>query len=144
MSMPLNFMHLLIILKHEYKLQSPEVIDSIISAEWPDPQLKSHLFSAVKKIMIHGPCGALNPHAPCMKNGTCSAGYPKAYQPFTTMDQHSYPHYHRCNNGQAFQVGGTLLDNRWVVPFNPFCILWMHSHINLECALFFGSMVHNT
>ena len=47
--------------------------------------------------MIHGPCGTFNPHAPCMKNGTCSAGHPKAYQPFTTMDQHSYPRYCHCN-----------------------------------------------
>jgi hypothetical protein len=136
----LPHMHLLIFLKREYKLQSPEVIDSIISAEWPDPDLQPHLFSAVKKFMIHGPCGALNPHASCMKNGTCSAGYPKPHQLFTTMDEHSYPRYRRRNDGRAFEVRGAMLDNRWVVPFNPFCVLWMYCHINLECTLFFGSM----
>ena len=81
----LPYMHLLIIFKCEYKLQSPEVIDSIISAEWPDPELQPHLFSAVKKFMIHGPCRAPNPHAPCMKNGMCSAGVSKC---ISTLHHH--------------------------------------------------------
>lgn len=136
----LPHMHLLIFLKREYKLLSSDVVDSIISAEWPDPHSQPELFSVVKKFMVHGPCGAMNPNSPCMKNGTCSAGYPKNYEPYTTMDQNSYPCYRRHNDGRAYQVGGVMVDNRWIVPYNPFCSLWMHCHINLECALFFGSM----
>ena len=65
MSMLLNFrsvdihMHLLIFLQHDYKLLSPDVINSIISTEWPHPDTHPILFVMVKKFMIHGPCGAL-------------------------------------------------------------------------------------
>jgi len=136
----LPHMHLLIFLKREYKLLSSEVVDSIISAEWPNPDSQPELFAIVKKFMVHGPCGAINPNSPCMKNGSCSAGYPKKFEPYTTMDQNSYPHYRQHNDGRAYPVGSVMVDNQWIVPYNPFCTLWMHCHINVECALFFGSM----
>ena len=69
-------MHLLLILKHEYKLLSPDIINSIISAEWPDPDMHPQLFEYVKRFMVHGPCGALNPNAPCMRDGKCICGFP--------------------------------------------------------------------
>ena len=75
----LPHMHLLIFLKREYKLLTPETIDSVISAQWPDPTTQPHLFNAVKKYMVHGPCGPLNKDAPCMKNGKCIHGYPKNF-----------------------------------------------------------------
>ena len=59
-------MHLLLFLKPGYKLLTPEIVDNIISAQWPDPVTQPHLFESVKKFMVHGPCRALNPHAPCM------------------------------------------------------------------------------
>ena len=62
----LPHMHLLIFLKAEYKLLSPDIIDSIISAQWPDPVTQPRLFDVVKRFMVHGPCGVLNPHVPCM------------------------------------------------------------------------------
>lgn len=64
-------MHLLLFLKKEYKLLTPEAINSIISAQWPDPKTQPNLFNAIKKYMIHGPCGTLNKDAPCMKDGKC-------------------------------------------------------------------------
>ena len=59
----LPHMHLLIFLKGEYKLLTSEVIDTIISAKWPDPDTQPWLFEAVKSFIVHGPCGALNPKA---------------------------------------------------------------------------------
>jgi Helitron helicase-like domain at N-terminus len=75
----LPHMHLLIFLKTEYKLLSPDTVDSVISAQWPHPETEPRLFEAVKKFMVHGPCGALDPHAPCMRDGKCIYGYPKPF-----------------------------------------------------------------
>ena len=33
-----------------------------------------------------------------------------------------------------------MLDNRWIVPYSPFCLLRFQCHINVECAISFGSM----
>ena len=136
----LPHMHLLLFLKMEYKLVSPEIVDSIISAQWPDPITQPRLFENVKKFMVHGPCGALNPNSPCMKNNKCIHNYPKPFQERTTMDNDGYPHYARPNDGRSYEVRGFMLDNRWIVPHNPFCSLRFECHINVECAICFGSM----
>jgi len=86
-------MHCLIFLKEPYKLLTPEAIDSCISAHWPDPEREPLLFETVKKCMVHGPCRALNPNAPCMVDGKCSKNYPKNHQESMTMDPHRYPLY---------------------------------------------------
>ena len=136
----LPHMHLLLFLKGEYKLISPDVVDSIICAHWPNPESQPRLFEAVKKFMVHGPCGALDPHAPCMRDGKCIHGYPKPFQQFTTMDHEGYPHYARPDDGHSYDVRRFMLDNRWIIPFNPFSLLWLQCHINVECAICFGSM----
>ena len=136
----LPHMHLLLFLKSEYKLISSDAVDSIISAQWPDPSTQPHLFEAVKKFMVHGPCGNLDPHAPCMRDGKCIHGYPKPFQQHTTMDRDGYPQYARPDDGRSYEVRGFMLDNRWIIPFSPFCLLWLQCHINVECAICFGSM----
>jgi hypothetical protein len=90
--------------------------------------------------MVHGPCGVLNPHAPCMKDNKCIHGYPKAFQQYTTMDHDGYPHYACPDDGRCYEVRGFMLDNRWIVPHNPFSSLRFECHINVECAICFGSM----
>lgn len=59
---------MLIILNNTDKLDTPEKIDRVISAEIPDPDEESRLYEIVKHTMIHGPCGHNNPKAPCMEN----------------------------------------------------------------------------
>ena len=54
----------------------PTQIDDIIIAELPDPEEDPHIFTIVKKNVIHGPCGLHNPHLPCMKDGKCAKKYP--------------------------------------------------------------------
>ena len=97
-------MHLLLFLKSDFKLLSPNVVDDIISAQWPDCETQPHLFQVVKKFMIHGPCSLLNPHAPCMKDGQCIHGHPKPFQDHTTMDHDGYPHYAHPTNGRCYEV----------------------------------------
>jgi hypothetical protein len=95
-------MQLLLFLLAAYKLLSPDVVDSIISACWPDPVTQPQLFEAVKMFMVHGPCGTLNPQAPCMKDGKCIHGYPKPFQQHTTMDHDGYPRYARPDDGRSY------------------------------------------
>ncbi|KAK3198108.1 hypothetical protein Dsin_021523 [Dipteronia sinensis] len=57
----------LVILKSSSKIIASETFDSIVTAELPDSKKNIHLYSAVIKHMMHGPCGHLNPNNVCMK-----------------------------------------------------------------------------
>ena len=54
-------------------------VDKFISAEIPDMSEDPKLHAIVKKHMIHGPCGLLNPHCVCMKDGSCTKKFPKQF-----------------------------------------------------------------
>ncbi|CAN1778540.1 ATP-dependent DNA helicase PIF1 [Linum perenne] len=107
-------------------------IDSIISAELPDPEIDPLGYETVTKFMLHGPCGAANLNSPCMKNGVCSKGFPKAFCSTTTTDQFGYVVYRRRDLGITATKGGTVLDNRYVVPFNRNLLVLFQAHINVE------------
>lgn len=136
----LPHMHILIILKPPHKLLAPVDVDSVIRAYWPDPETEPLLFDTVKRLMVHGPCGAFNPKAPCMENGKCTKGFPKAFQEFTTMDEDGYPKYLRPNDGRAYLVNKHMIDNRWIVPYNPYMSTKYDSHINAECVASVGAI----
>jgi hypothetical protein len=108
------------------------MIDSFISAEIPDPNEDPLLYALVAENMIHGPCGKDNPKFPCMKNGKCSKGYPKNYQEATSIDEQGFATYKRPNNGRFVMKGSVKLDNRWVVPYNPYLLKKFQAHINVE------------
>ncbi|CAN1158085.1 ATP-dependent DNA helicase PIF1 [Linum perenne] len=107
-------------------------IDSIISAELPDPEIDPLGYETVTKFMLHGPCGAANLNSPCMKNGVRSKGFPKAFCSTTTTDQFGYVVYRRRDLGITATKGGTVLDNRYVVPFNRKLLVLFQAHINVE------------
>ena len=65
---------MIIFLHPDSKLHTPEDIDTLLSAEFPDEEEEPELFELVKKFMVHTPCGAENPNAPCMRDGKCSKG----------------------------------------------------------------------
>jgi hypothetical protein len=113
-------MHLLLFLKADFKPFSLNVVNNIITVQWPDPETQPCLFKAVKKVMVHSPYGLLNPHAPCMKDRKCIHSYSKLCQVYTMMDHNGYPHYAHPDNGC--------------------CMLWLQCHINIKCAICFGSM----
>ncbi|KAK7089794.1 hypothetical protein V1264_024238 [Littorina saxatilis] len=126
--------HLLIILDENSKLKIAADIDTLISAEIPDPHEDPVLFEIVKSTMIHGPCGALDPNSPCMVDGNCSKDYPKQFRNETALAIDGYPHYRRSDNGRTVVKGRNEVDNRWVVPYNPYLTKKYNAHINLEAC----------
>ncbi|XP_049819697.1 uncharacterized protein LOC126264710 isoform X1 [Aethina tumida] len=117
----------------------PEEIDSIISAEIPDPSTDQLLFDIVTTNMIHGPCGTLNSSSPCMANGKCTKNFPKDFTNDTVTNVDGYPIYRRRNpdnGGQSFikNIINTDIDidNRWVVPYSPLLSKTYNAHINVE------------
>ena len=63
---------MIIFLDPRDKLCTPQEIDSVLSAEFPDLDEEPELFQSVSKFMVHTPCGLANPKAPCMINGKFS------------------------------------------------------------------------
>ena len=107
----LPHMHMIIFLHPDNKLRTPEDIDTLLSAEFPDEEEEPELFELVKKHMVHTPCGPNNPTAPCMKDGKCSKGFPKPFREETTINEDSYTNLRRCNTGKTYQVRGHQVDN---------------------------------
>lgn len=85
------------------------------------------------KLMMHGPCGHLNPNNVCMeKNYVCKNKYSKEYIQHTLLGNDWYPLYKCRNNGVCVKVRGCLLDNIWVVPCNPYILAKYDRHINVK------------
>ena len=120
------------ILSPEDKPKSPEDFDHIVCAELPDKDLQPLLFETISRNMIHGPCGTLNPESPCMIDGKCSKRYQREFATTTTTSKHGYPVYRRRDNGRTIKKGKFIIDNRWVVPYNPYLCQKYDCHINVE------------
>ncbi|XP_056685561.1 uncharacterized protein [Spinacia oleracea] len=131
----LPHVHMLLILDQNDKLTTPDDFDKIVRAVIPDEQQEPKLYKAVLKHMIHGPCGVLNHKSPCMKQGSCKKGFPKEFSNDTKQGNDSYPLYRRPQDRPAVPLrenSRVRVDNRWVVPYNPFLLLKYDCHINIE------------
>ena len=124
--------HIIFWVYEDTSIPTAAFIDNFISAEIPDPNEDPLLYTLVAEHMIHGPCGPDNPKSPCMKNGKCSKGFPKSFQSETTIDKNGFAVYKRPDNGRFVQKGQCRLDNRWVVPYNPYLLKKFQAHINVE------------
>lgn len=124
--------HMLIILKSEYKITTPDQYDKFVCAELPNQTKYPELYGLVVKHMMHGPCGEKNKNNSCMLNDQCKYHYPRSYCERTIQGKDGYPIYRRRNSGLAVQVRNAQLDNRWVVPYNPYLLSRYNCHINVE------------
>ncbi len=95
--------HILLILHSDHKPRGPDEYNRMVSAELPNKDAHPTLFEVVTSCMLHGPCGTINPHCPCMADNVCSKGYPKAFIEHTTDTTGSYPTYHRRDDGHTFE-----------------------------------------
>ncbi|KAG1098753.1 hypothetical protein G6F42_017939 [Rhizopus arrhizus] len=133
--------HMLFILDEEDKPRTPEDINRIASAEIPDPITHPLAYETVTNSMTHGPCGLLNPEAPCMKNGRCTKNYPFNFAEATTLMGEE----NENNNGKLTyrrrimidrvvlrNSGRTTIDNRRIVLHNLYLAAKYNAHINVE------------
>ncbi|XP_057296296.1 uncharacterized protein LOC130625260 [Hydractinia symbiolongicarpus] len=111
--------HLVIHLDPNDKLRDADDIDSVISAEIPNQQEHPELFEIVRSCMIHRPCGHLNPNS----------------RSSTVAEVNGYPLYRRRDNGIHINVNNVDVDNRWIVPYNPWLSKKYNAHINLEAFM---------
>ncbi|XP_074293299.1 uncharacterized protein LOC141620283 [Silene latifolia] len=116
-------------------LTQPEKFDKYVTAELPSHD-NPYLRSAVLRHMMHVPCGAEFPKCACMqikdRKKECSKGYPKSFRNFTTNGLGSYPLYRRRDTGETVEVRKAIMDNRSVVPYNPYLLAMFDCHLNVE------------
>ena len=64
----------------------------------------------------------------------CTKNFPKKYNQETIfLNIGSYPVYKRRNNGKKILFSShKIADNRFVVPHNPYLLLKLRCHINIE------------
>ncbi|GJV52660.1 uncharacterized protein Tco_1448401 [Tanacetum coccineum] len=126
--------HFLLILTSADKLANPDLYDKVVRAEIPDQNKQPELHQLVLKHMIHGPCGHLNTQCPCMEGEPKKYrwNYPRQFQETTQQGDDSHPLYRRRDNGIEVNVRNSVLDNRWVVPYNPKLLMMFNCHINVE------------
>lgn len=153
--------HIIIILKDDDRLRSPEVIDELVRAELPPEPMRDgypagdegeaaylaayqeyeELSDLVCEVMTHGPCGAENPKCACMVDGVCSKGYPKPFSTETTLldDEQIYPQYRRRSPAQGGPTrrdkNGRVVDSSWVVPYSPRLLKKYKCHICVEVCV---------
>ncbi|CAN1777384.1 ATP-dependent DNA helicase PIF1 [Linum perenne] len=107
-------------------------IDSVISAEIPDPLIDPLCYEAVQKFMLHGPCGPMCLQTPPTTTGKCKKHFPKPFSAETTIDEDGYPRYRRRETDRWIMKNNVKLDNRFVVPYNRYLLLRFDAHINVE------------
>ncbi|KAE9050433.1 hypothetical protein PR001_g2397 [Phytophthora rubi] len=154
--------HILIILKGESKPRSSAEYDRFVCAEIPSRELHPELYETVTTCMIHGPCGKGINSSCVGEDGKCSKRFPKAFVDQTRVDGDGYPVYRRRQsgpvdpafphgpqmsssvrfvskrirnprrNGPKSRLEAMVVDNRWVVPYNPYLCQKYNCHINVE------------
>ena len=123
--------HILGICDTESKPRTLEDYDSIVCTEISYEKEFPELHKIVAKFMMHGPCGLSNPNSPCMEDGKCTKKFPKDFVDSTCAGD-GYPYYRRRNDGKQVTKNKIPLDNRYVVPYNPYLSKKYNAHINVE------------
>ena len=93
----LPHMDLLIFLEEPDKIRDVDQIDTIISAQIPDPQIHPQLHAAINKFMLHGPCSPQR----FIENNVCKKCFPKFFTPYTIIKADGYPDYAHPYNGRT-------------------------------------------
>ncbi|XP_048496252.1 uncharacterized protein LOC125495543 [Beta vulgaris subsp. vulgaris] len=126
---------MLLILDQNDKLTTPDDYDKIVRVEIPEQQQEQELRKRILNHMIHNPCSVQNSRSPCMKQGSCKKGFPKSFSDCTKQGNDSYPIYRRRQDAPPLPVRENLrliVDNRWVVPYNPWLLNKYDCDINIE------------
>ncbi|GBM35937.1 hypothetical protein AVEN_31391-1 [Araneus ventricosus] len=63
-----------------------------------------------------------------MRDGQCCKSFPKQFKDDTEENVNGYPIYRRRAT-EPVQVGKYSIDNRWVVPYNPWLLKKFNAHM---------------
>ena len=101
-------MHIIIFLHPDHKLHTPEKVDSLLFAEFPDKEKEPELFELVKSVMVHTPCenDHNNPNAPCLIDEKCSKNFPKA---ISRSDSSDYRFIYQASSMKYWEKGQNWL-----------------------------------
>lgn len=157
----LTHVHILLWLKETIR---PEQIDEIISAEIPDLEP----YAVITQNMIHRPCEVPGTNRLCLGNrGRCTKRYSRRFVQVTQSYIDGYPLYKRRRPrrlpgkpdylpgdenlgddhfGKEFvirdgQLAEAIIDNRYVVPYNPYLSKTFKAHINVEFSHSVNSII---
>ena len=123
--------HILLIMRQEDRIQTVEDINSVVQAYIPNENDDKDLYDLVIQQMVHNRCtGRSNDVCYSKEKDKCSKNFPKDFREHTEFaPDGSYPLYRRPFNEP---VGDKDIDNRWVVPYNPYLLKKYGAHINIE------------
>jgi ATP-dependent DNA helicase PIF1 len=123
--------HILLIIRYKDRIHSVEDVDSVVQAFVPNKVDDEKLHELVLQHMVHNRCTG-NPRDVCYskEKNCCSKAFPKDFREETCFaPDGSYPFYRRPTGPP---LPDTDIDNRWVVPYNPYLLKKYGAHINIE------------
>lgn len=140
--------HAHIIVMYEDGPEKSGNVDDWIWTNLPDASIADgKLREKVLAYHIHKKCGKHNPSSPCMKvnpktkHKYCSKHYPQPFRTSMHTNTSGRAEYTRLNNGDKATIKckngenktvDTEIDNRDVVPYNPYLLMKYDSHICID------------
>uniref|UniRef100_A0A0R0EF43 ATP-dependent DNA helicase n=1 Tax=Glycine max TaxID=3847 RepID=A0A0R0EF43_SOYBN len=119
-----------VFLHPDNKYPSSDETDQIISAEIPSQQDDPELHSLVKKPYGSWPMWNFESWISMHERKQVQTFLSRMFQPHTVLDADGYPIYRRRNNGHTIEKNGVIIDNRYIVPYNPRLLRKYEAHIN--------------
>ena len=121
----LPHLHMLVILKRDFKITNADQYDKYVRAKIPNIQINHALHNVVVKHMLHGPCGEDNKKCPCMINRKCKFHYPRQFSLKIMQGKDVYPIYRRRDDETQVFIIILLLIVLYLFLYNVF-----HNSIN--------------
>lgn len=133
--------HIFLFLHDVDKPRTPEVVDTLVSAEILNPLTHPELYQRIKKHMVQWPCSEVGPSSPCMENNACKKMFPKPPSAEIPLGVDEYPKYRRRERDTA-TVRNETVSNTLVVPYSPLLLMKYDGHINGEFCTTMQSIEH--
>ncbi len=131
--------HILVILAKKDRLHTTDDFDKIVSAEIPDPKKFPKLHEKVLRHMVHSPC-SYNIRKTKQKNCVdpqtqkCKKYFPFDNCDYTKINEAGVVYYKRrkiMDDRGSETEQKKIIDNSWVVPYNPYLLAKYDAHINV-------------
>jgi hypothetical protein len=103
--------HILIFFAEGCKLHTVEDVDYMISVKLPNLEINKLAHKTIARSMMHGPCEATFPNAPCMEDGKCKKQYPCKFQSEMVTNVNEYPIHQFRDMGRTILVHDVELNN---------------------------------